>query len=83
MPDQGSLIAGLKARIAELESRGVKLESQLKLQNTIKYLRRENERLRDVKNTPAVADASGSAVVRDAIGEATPEQMPTLAKQLP
>ena len=48
MPDQGSLISGLKARIGELESRGFKLESQLRLQQEVKYLRRENARLREL-----------------------------------
>ena len=48
MPDQGSLIQSLKARIAELEARGTKLESQLRLQHQVKMLRRENERLRDL-----------------------------------
>jgi len=52
MPDQGSLIAGLKARIAELEARHVKLDSQLRLQQQIKMLRRENSRLRDEAALP-------------------------------
>ena len=52
MPDQGSLIAGLKARIADLEARGQKLESVLRLQQQIKALRRENARLREECSTP-------------------------------
>ena len=47
MPDQGSVIAGLKARIADLESRGVKLESQLRLQQHIKVLKAQNKELRE------------------------------------
>ena len=54
MPDQGSLIAGLKLRVAELEARGQKIESSLRLQQQIKALRRENARLRTeaAQNTP-------------------------------
>ena len=58
MPDQGSLIAGLRARIAELEARGVKLESQLRLQQQVKALRRENARLRE--SASAGANALGA-----------------------
>lgn len=48
MPDQGSLIAGLRARISDLESRGVRLDSQLRLDHQVKALRAENKRLREV-----------------------------------
>ena len=41
MPDQGSLIAGLKSRIAQLEARQVQLDSVLRLKSEAKMLRLE------------------------------------------
>ena len=63
MPDQGSLIQSLKARIAELEARGTKLESQLRLQHQVKMLRRENERPRDLCAGPQYNQLTAEAQV--------------------
>ena len=52
MPDQGATIAGLRAKVADLESRGRKLESQLRLEQQIKSLRIENRRLREECSVP-------------------------------
>lgn len=52
MPDQGATIAGLRAKVAELESRGRKLENQLRLEHQIKALRRDNARLREECSEP-------------------------------
>ena len=52
MPDQGATIAGLRAKVAELEMRGRKLESTLRLEQQIKMLRRENARLREECSVP-------------------------------
>ena len=52
MPDQGATIAGLRAKVADLEGRGRKLEHSLKLENQIKALRRENARLREECSVP-------------------------------
>lgn len=52
MPDQGATIAGLRAKVADLESRGRKLEHNLKLESQIKALRRENARLRAESASP-------------------------------
>ena len=48
MPDQGSLIAGLRAKVAELESRARRVHSSLSLEAQVKALRAENKRLREL-----------------------------------
>ena len=56
MPDQGALIAGLKARIVELEARTQKIDSTLRLQSQVKMLRAENKRLREEVAQPHVVE---------------------------
>ena len=82
MPDQGSLIAGLKARIAELESRGFKLDSQLKLQATVKYLRVENKRLREEMSKTAASSLKSDAQVLQSENSALRSQNLALAAKL-
>ena len=52
MPDQGSLIAGLRAKVAELESRSRRINSSLYLEAQVKALRSENKRLRELQSQP-------------------------------
>ena len=53
MPDQGSLITGLRARVAELEARSKRIGSALHLEAQVKALRAENKRLREAMGTTA------------------------------
>ena len=82
MPDQGSLIAGLKARIADLESRQQKLDSVLRLQQQVKALRRENARLRVEASEPYAAQLKSEVQLARSENSALRSQNLALAAQL-
>lgn len=82
MPDQGSLIAGLKLRVVELEGRQSRLDSQLRLQQQIKALRRENARLREQCSQPAVAEAQAQVQLHKSENSTLRSQNLALAAQL-
>lgn len=82
MPDQGSLIAGLKARIADLEARQPQLESCLRLQQQVKMLRRENARLREVSSGGHIAQTHADMQVVKSENSALRSQNLALAAKL-